>query len=174
MNRRALSLLALTASMVSSLSLPAWAADSASMPETKSLYDRLGGEAAITAVVEDFVGRAAADPAVNFTRQGAAKPWDPTPENVSKLKMRLVQFISMATGGPQKYEGKDMRGAHAGMAISNAEFDALAADLKASLVTLNVPQKEQDDLLAVVGTTRKDIVESSGAPMTAPESKSSY
>jgi len=146
--------------LVSSFSFPISArAEEAAVPATKSLYERLGGEPAITAVVADFVGRAAADPAVNFTRKGTAKEWDATPENVENLKKHLVQFIAMAAGGPQTYEGKEMKTAHAGMGITDAEFDALAGDLKASLVTFNVPQKEQDELLAVVGTTRKEIVE---------------
>ncbi len=160
MNRRALSVVALAAALVSSFlfSLPARAEDVSTL-KTKSLYERLGGEAAITAVVADFVGRAAADPAVNFTRQGTAKPWDPTPENLALLQKHLVQFISMAAGGPQQYEGKDMKTAHADMGITSDEFDAIAVDLKASLVTFNVPQQEQDELLAVVATTKGQIVE---------------
>ena len=128
-------------------------------PAAPSLFERLGGEPAIAAVVANFVSRGAADPAVNFTRQGTPHAWEATPENVEKLKALLTQFICKATGGPQSYEGRDMKSAHAGMHISNAEFDALAADLKASLDALNVPAKEQDELLAIVGTTRADIVE---------------
>jgi hemoglobin len=127
----------------------------------KSLYDRLGGQPAITAVIDDFVNRAAADPKVNFTRQGipGVQPWQATPENVAKLKLRLVQFVSMATGGPKMYEGRDMKSSHAGMKITEAEFNALAGDLIASLDKFKVPQKEKDELIAVVGTTKKDIVE---------------
>jgi hemoglobin len=129
-------------------------------PEQKSLYERLGGEASISAVVDDFVNRAAADPAVNFTRANVpgAPKWDPTPENVALLKTRITQFVCMATGGPQKYEGKSMKDAHAGMKITDAEFNAIAADLTASLNKFNVPQQEQNELLAIVGTTRGDIV----------------
>ncbi len=54
--------------------------------ERKPLYDRLGGEQTIQVVVEDFVGRAAGDPKVNFTRKGTGQEWNPTPENVEKLK----------------------------------------------------------------------------------------
>src|SRR5580692_6651145 len=81
--------------------------------ETKSLYDRLGGHDAVVAVVDDFVGRAAGDPKVNFTRVGHPNHWDATPENVDKLKKHLVQFVSGATGGPKDYAGKDMAGVHA-------------------------------------------------------------
>lgn len=127
--------------------------------ETKSLYERLGGEPALTAVVDDFVGRAAADPKVNFTRKGTSMEWKVTPEGVATLKKHLVQFISMATGGPSRYEGRAMKPVHTGMGISEAEFGALAADLMASLDKFKVPQKEKDELIAIVASTEKDIVE---------------
>ncbi len=132
--------------------------DSRSKP-AKSLYERLGGEAAIAAVTEDFVGRAASNPAVNFTRRGTGQEWSATPENVEHLKKMLVQFLCMATGGPQKYEGRSMKSVHAGMKISSAEFDALAADLAASLDKFNVPRQEKDELMAIAASTKKDIVE---------------
>ena len=125
----------------------------------KSLYERLGGKPAITAVVDDFVGRAAGDPKVNFTRKGVpGAEWQATPDNVAHLKMQLVDFISMATGGPNNYKGKSMKESHKNMQITDAEFGAIAADLKASLDKLNVPAKEQAELMAIVGSTKKDIV----------------
>ena len=160
MNRRALSVVALAAALVSSLSfsLPARAEDIA-MPETQSLYERLGGEPAITAVVEEFVGLAAADPAVNFVRKGTPKDWNPSPENLATLKKHLTQFICSATGGPQVYEGRDMKTVHEGMQIAESEFGAIAGDLKAALTKFNVPQKEQDELIGIVATTKGSIVE---------------
>ena len=125
----------------------------------KSLYERLGGEPAITAVIDEFVARAASDPAVNFVRKGKKRTWDPTPENVAKLKKHLVQFVASVAGGPQTYEGKDMAAAHRDMEITDAEFDAIAADLKASLDKFNVPAKEENELLTAVGTLRGSIVE---------------
>ena len=125
----------------------------------KSLYDRLGGEPAITAVVGEFVGRAASNPKVNFTRVGLPSEWKATDENVAKLKKHLVQFVCVATGGPQKYEGRDMKSSHAGMKITNAEFDAIAGDLIDSLKKFKVPQAEIDELVGIVGGTRGDIVE---------------
>lgn len=125
----------------------------------KSLYERLGGEAAVKAVVDDFVARAAADPKVNFTRKGTAAEWQATPENVAHLKKGLVQLIGAVTGGPQKYEGRSMKDTHRGMRISDAEFNALAADLKATLDKFKVPEKEQGELFRIIESTRKDIVE---------------
>lgn len=124
----------------------------------KSLWDRLGGEPAVTAVVDDFVGRAASDPKVNFTRKGHPAEWNASPANVAKLKKGLVTFISENTGGPLKYKGKDMVAVHTGMEISDAEFNALAADLGASLDKFKVPAKEKNELIAVVASTRGSIV----------------
>jgi hemoglobin len=126
---------------------------------SKTLYDRLGGEPAITKVVDDFVGMAASDPKVNFARKGTPMEWNASAENVAMLKKHLVQFIATAAGGPQKYEGRDMKSAHKGMGISDVEFTAIAADLVAALDKNGVPQKEKDELMAVVATTKNDIVE---------------
>lgn len=123
-----------------------------------ALYDRLGGEAAIKAVVDDFVGRAAGNPKVNFTRKGI-KEWEASEANVAKLKTNLVNLIGALTGGPQKYTGKDMKSLHAGMKITTAEFGALAGDLKATLDKFKVPAKEQAELMKIVGSTQGDIVE---------------
>ena len=137
--------------------------------ENKSLYDRLGGEQGLTLIVEDFVNRAIADPRVNWDRQGVKKggwfrrnksvpQWQNTPENGTRLKKHIVQFLANATGGPTVYEGRDMKEAHANMRISNPEFDAAVGDLKTTLDKLGVPTDEQKELLAVVETSRPLVV----------------
>ncbi|MFN0011350.1 MAG: group I truncated hemoglobin [Phycisphaerales bacterium] len=128
---------------------------------TKPLWDRLGGEPAVTAVVDKFVGRTAGNPKVNFFRKGVAgyPEWKPSDAQVATLKRRLVEFISVASGGPLKYSGKDMKSAHAGMKISTAEFNAIAADLSATLDEFKVPAKEKGELMAAVAGTAKDMVE---------------
>ena len=130
------------------------AAAAPAMAQEKSLYERLGGESAITAVVDDFTSRAAADPKVNFLRGGKYATID-----VPKFKKHLVNLVASVTGGPQKYTGRDMKTLHKGMGISDQEFDALAADLVASLDKFKVPAKEKGELLKIVGSTRADIVE---------------
>jgi hemoglobin len=122
-----------------------------------SLYDRLGGETLIKAVVDDVVARALADPKVNFTRKGTTREWKATPDNIARLKTHLVQLIAAASGGPQKYEGRNMQAVHKGMKITGAEFDAFAADLEASLDRLKVPPRERDKLLKIIAAMRKDI-----------------
>ncbi|MGD0387721.1 MAG: group 1 truncated hemoglobin [Tepidisphaeraceae bacterium] len=125
----------------------------------KPLYDRLGGNMMISVIVEDFVGRAAGDPRVNFTRTGTNAEWQATPENVDKLKVHLTEFFDAATGGSEEYHGRDMHSVHAGMQITNAEFDAIEADLAKSLAKYDVPATETAEVMAIVELTRKDIVE---------------
>ncbi len=130
----------------------------ASKASGKSLYQRLGGEAAITAVVDDFVNNSAGDPNVNFTRKGEGKEWTATPEGVARLKKLLVEQIGEATGGPQKYSGRDMKTAHKGMNITEAQFNALAAQLVMSLKKFKVADADAAELVAIVTSMKGDIV----------------
>ena len=128
------------------LALGACAAD----PMAKqSLYDRLGGKPAVTAVVDEFVGNVAADSRINGRFAKA---------DIPHLKMRLVEQISAASGGPVVYNGLSMKVAHMGMHISDAEFADLVEDLVKALDKFHVPQKEQGELLAILGPTKSDIV----------------
>lgn len=115
----------------------------------KSLYDRLGGKDAITAVVEDFVANVAGDEKINGFFKSA---------DVPHLKQMLVDQICFATGGPCKYTGKDMKTAHAGMGVKAEDFDALVGDLKKSLDKFKVPAKEQGELLGALGPMKTEIV----------------
>jgi len=117
--------------------------------QEKSLYDRLGGKPAITAVVDDFVARVAADRRINRFFANT---------DVPPFKAKLVDQICEASGGPCKYTGKDMKTAHAGMGVANADFDALVEDLVTTLDKFKVPAKEKGELLGVLGPMRKDIV----------------
>jgi hemoglobin len=115
-----------------------------------SLYQRLGEKPAITAVVDDFVARVAADGRINGRFANT---------NIPRLKRNLVDQICAASGGPCTYTGRDMKTAHAGMGITNADFDALVGDLVAALNTFKVPEREKNELLSKLGPMRKDIVE---------------
>jgi hemoglobin len=117
-----------------------------------SLYDRLGRRDAIALVVQDFVEqRVANDPRINGFFVHTDLPG---------LETKLVEQICEATGGPCKYTGlyKDMRAAHAGMAIQDADFRALVEDFTASLRQLHVGAAEQQELLAALGEMHDDIV----------------
>jgi hemoglobin len=75
------------------------------------------------------------------------------------LKKHLAQFISLATGGPPEYAGREMKQTHQGMKISNAEFDASVGDLKVTLDKFSVATTEQKELLSIIESTRTQIVE---------------
>lgn len=119
------------------------------MKKDASLYDRLGGKPAITAVVDDFVANVAADQRINARFANA---------NIGRLKQMLVAQICAGTGGPCSYTGRDMQSAHRGMNISDAEFGALVEDLVTTLDKFKVPAKEKQDLLAVLGPMKPAIV----------------
>jgi hemoglobin len=121
----------------------------------QTLYKNLGGKKAITAVVDDFVGRVAADTRINSYFMATAA--DPT--RLAKFKKNLVDQICEAAGGPCKYKGKDMKAAHAGMGITGPDFDALVQDLVASLDKFMVKDADKQALLGVLGPMKKDIVE---------------
>lgn len=118
-------------------------------PMQSSLYERLGQKEAITAVVDDFVGRVASDGRINGKFANA---------NIPRLKAMLVEQICAASGGPCTYTGRDMKTTHAGMAITNEQFDALVGDLVTTLNKFNVPEREKKELLSALGPMRKDIV----------------
>ena len=127
----------------------------ASMTESRpprvssSLYDRLGGKPAITAVVDDFIGNVAGDARINKRFATA---------DIPRLKTMLVDQICEATGGPCKYRGANMVDAHKGMKISDAEFTALVEDLVKSLDKFKVPAKEKNELLSALGGMKPQIV----------------
>jgi hemoglobin len=145
-------------------STPATAAPVQPQPQPKPLWTRLGGEPAVKAVVHDFVALAASDPQVDFTRGGK---YSLDAAGVANLENLLVELVSAVSGGPLKYDGRPMKPVHQGMAITDAQFNALAGDLGVVLQKYKVPKKESDELIAVIASTRKDIVEGPSAATSA-------
>jgi truncated hemoglobin YjbI len=120
----------------------------------KSLYVRLGGKKAITAVVDEFVTNVAGDTRINkFFEKTVADP-----KRAQALKDNLVNQICEASGGPCKYKGLDMVTAHKGMNISDADFGALVEDLVKALDKFNVGETEKNELLGALGGMKGDIV----------------
>ena len=116
----------------------------------RTLYERLGGLDAITAVVEKFRDTVAADDRINlkFART-----------DLGRLRKMLIDQICEATGGPCHYGGRGMKEAHAGMKVTRGEFDALVDDLVKTLKEFKVPAREQSELLAILGPLKGEIVE---------------
>lgn len=124
----------------------------------RSLYDRLGGVYSIATVVDDFIERLLvndtlnANPAINEARARVPK---------AGLKFHVTALVCEATGGPCKYIGRAMKEAHQHLNITPAQWDAMVADFKTTLDKFKVPQTEQQELITIVGSTKKDIVRSS-------------
>lgn len=135
--------------LLSAVLVAAGCASTAAKPET-SLYQRLGGLEAITAVVDDFVANVADDSRINARFANT---------DIPRLKRLLVEQICNGTGGPCTYTGRDMKTTHAGMGITDAEFDALVEDLVQSLDKFKVPTAEKEELLGILGPMKADIVE---------------
>ena len=127
---------------------------SGSAATARTLYDRLGGTTAIASVVDGFVANVAAVTRIHtfFTRVASDTA------AMREFKQKLVDQICQGTGGPCTYTGKDMKTAHQGMGLTNADFDALVEDLVKALDAAGVQQAEKDELLGILGPMRTDIV----------------
>src|SRR5207249_3454303 len=97
-------------------------------PKKAALWTRLGGEENVKKIVDDFVATVIEDKKANFLRDGKVKL---DAKGVAHLKQMFVELISVNTGGPLKYTGNpDMKKIHAGMKITDSEFDATLADME--------------------------------------------
>jgi len=123
-----------------------------------SLYERLGGAYSIATVVDDFIERLLvndtlnANPAINEARARVPK---------AGLKFYVTAMVCEVSGGPCKYTGRAMKESHQHLNITQAEWDAMVVDFKATLNKFKVPQREQQELITIVGSTKNDIVRSS-------------
>jgi len=122
-------------------------------PQAPSLYKRLGGYDALAAVTDDFLGRLAADPRFGKFFVGHSI------DSIKKIRQLIVDQLCAATGGPCAYTGRDMKSAHAGLGITGQDWDAQAKLLVATLDKFQVPAKEKDEVLVLVTSLKKDIVE---------------
>ncbi len=119
----------------------------------QTLYERLGGYDAISAVVNDLLPRVQADPQL-------ARFWQHRGEDgLKREKQLLIDFLSSCAGGPLYYTGRDMKTTHKGMRISENDWSAFLGYLHATLQTFQVPQAERDEVVAFVQSTKADMVE---------------
>jgi hemoglobin len=117
-----------------------------------SLYERLGGEAAVAAAVVRFYEKVMADPSLVGFFKGL---------DMSKQIDKQIAFMSMVFGGPSRYTGQDLRRAHAPLVrrgLGNAHFDAVAAHLGSTLAELGIPEELVAEVLVLVGSTRPDVL----------------
>lgn len=121
---------------------------------TPSLYTRLGGINAISAVTDQFLANVANDNAINARFADAVA----NPYRLQLLRNNLIDQICAGSGGPCQYKGKTMLEAHTGMNITEAEFNALVGDLVAALDQFSVPATEKNELLGILGPMKSDVV----------------
>lgn len=118
-----------------------------------TLYKRLGGYDAVAAVTDDFIARLAGDPGLARFFVGHSS------DSLKKIRQHIVDQLCFATGGPCIYTGRDMKTSHAGLGITEKDWEASVKLLVATLDKFNVPVKEKDEVLTAVSALKKDIVE---------------
>lgn len=121
----------------------------------QSLYERLGGVYSIATVVDDLIERIIVDPRLiaNPLVKEANQRVPP-----AGFKYLVTEMVCSATGGPQQYTGRSMRESHQHLKITAAEWESFLDDFQQTLDKFGVPEAEQDELKAIVASTREDIV----------------
>lgn len=120
------------------------------MVSTENLFDRIGGKAALSAVVDDFYRRVLADDLLAPLFRGI---------DMAVQRRHQVAFLAFALGGPNEYTGRTMKAAHAGRGITAEHFVAVAGHLQGALQTAGVAAAEIDRILATAGSLQGEIVE---------------
>jgi hemoglobin len=122
------------------------------MTETTTLYEQLGGEAAVNAAVDIFYRKVLSDYRIN-------RFFDDV--NMAQQAAKQKAFLTMAFGGPHNYTGEDMRKGHAHLVklgLDDSHFDAVMENLGATLAELNVPQELIAQVAAIGESTRNDVL----------------
>ncbi len=117
--------------------------------EQKSLYEKFGGHDGIGAVVDTFYDYMMADDEVNYFFSET---------NMKKQRQHQTNFISFVLGGPQKYDGKNMRDAHAHMKLTDKEFNIVAKHLTEALKKHGVGDEDIEGVMKIVATTHDDVL----------------
>ena len=142
-------------------------AGSSNTTTTKSLYERIGGEAAVDAAVDLFYRKVLADDRINAFFEGV---------DMDKQAAKQKAFLTMVFGGPVKYTGDDMRLGHAHLVekgLNSAHFDAVMENLGATLKELNVPDNLISEAAAIAESVRGDVLAGYTAEEKAKMNKAS-
>lgn len=118
-------------------------------PEAISVYEAIGGRAALTAAVDDFYGRLLADRVLGPLFPRGAGP---------RHRAYVITILGEALGGPERYRGPDLTAAHRGLGITDAHFDRAAVHLYATLDALSVPRHLADHIVGIVAALRPAVV----------------
>jgi len=118
-----------------------------------TLYERLGGYDAISAVANDLVSRLQADSLLGRFWQNRSE------DGIRREKQLLTDFLCSSAGGPLYYTGRDMKVSHKGLKISERDWSAFLGHLNATLEAFKVPKAKRDEVVAFIQSTKLDIVE---------------
>ncbi len=119
---------------------------------TQSLYEKIGGEAAVNAAVDIFYRKVLADDRINKYFEGV---------DMEKQAAKQKSFLTFAFGGPNNYSGKDMREGHKHLVekgLNDSHVDAVIEDLGATLKELNVPDELISEVAAIANSVRDDVL----------------
>jgi hemoglobin len=130
--------------------------------DAPSLYDRLGGVYSIAVVVDDFIDRIMVDARLNANPHVDEAHHRVSPQG---FKYYVTEMLCWAAGGPQTYSGRSMVDSHRHLHITAEEWDAFMDDLDQTLDKFAVPEPERSEVVAIVESTKPDIVTT--APATA-------
>ncbi len=143
--------------------IPAFAQSASPMPgmmsaastssSKDSLYKRLGGYDALSAVTDDFITRLATDPQLGRFFVGFST------DSKQRIRQHIIDFLCQATGGPCVYKGRDMKTAHAGMGVTEAEWKTSVMHLGETLNKFKVPTQEQQEVVNALAGLHDQIVE---------------
>ena len=123
--------------------------------QIKTLYQRLGGVYNIAPVVDEFLEVLYADDVLNANPK-IKEARDRVPR--AYLKYHVTSMVCQASGGPEKYTGRGMKESHQHLNITQVQWDAMLAAFRTTLAKFKVPQQEQQELIAIVESTKSDIV----------------
>ena len=119
----------------------------------KTLYERLGGYDAISAVVSDLLPRLMSDSQLG-------RFWENRGEDgINREEQLLIDFLCSSAGGPLLYTGRDNKTSHKGMGISEDDWEKFIGHLNATLEKFQLPQQERSDVMEFIESTKADIVE---------------
>jgi hemoglobin len=122
--------------------------------ETRTLFERLGSSAGISAVVEDIVALHMENPAI----RARYRPLLETPDKLAMVKKHVCMFLEAGSGGRQEYTGRSMAETHRGMNVSAAEFLAVVDDILTALKKNDIDEQTQKDVLAIAYSLKSEIV----------------
>jgi hemoglobin len=114
-----------------------------------SVYEQIGGEAAVNAAVDIFYRKVLSDPVISHFFDTV---------DMERQIVKQKAFLTMAFGGPNKYTGKDMREAHKHMKLTEQHFNAVAGHLQGTLQELKVPQNLIDEVMKIAASTHDDVL----------------